>query len=289
MPKRPPLAATVDLGNAEELAALRMRKGARDTRSIPPRVLELMELGVLETVNLSEWLVVDQLRLARRVLDGSPLASCLPAVEEAMAMPSKTKVTAKMATERIGQAILGAVATQGAPRAGIKWLREQPSDIVRSWACYLVGWDSKLSLAKKLAAIEPSAADLHFGVREFAWLAMRGAIGADPLSAIALLQEWTKSDDANVRRFATESTRPRGVWCAHIDLLKQQPQAGLPLLEPLRSDPSKYVQDSVANWLNDAAKSKPQWVQSIAKRWTRESPTPQTQATIKRATRSLRD
>jgi 3-methyladenine DNA glycosylase AlkC len=62
-----------------------------------------------------------------------------------------------------------------------------------------------------------------------------------------LLQPWVHDADENIRRFACELTRPKGVWCAPIRALQAQPERALHLLEPLRADTSRYVQNSVAN------------------------------------------
>ena len=90
-----------------------------------------------------------------------------------------------------------------------------------------------------------------------------------------------------VRRCAAAATRPRGVWCKHIDELKRDPSPGLPLLEPLRSDESLYVRRSVANWLNDASKDAPEWTRDVCARWLRESPTAETRSLVDHALRSL--
>jgi len=77
------------------------------------------------------------------------------------------------------------------------------------------------------------------------------------------------------------------VWCAQFEAFKAEPWRALPLLEPLRADPSRYVQNSVANWLNDASKTQAQWVAQLCKRWAAESAAPQTTYIVRRALRTL--
>ena len=118
-------------------------------------------------------------------------------------------------------------------------------------------------------------------------MAVRDDVVAQLDTAIALLQPWTADSDENIRRFASELTRPRGVWCAQIDALKAEPWRARVLLEPLKADASRYVQNSVANWLNDASKSQPEWVQGVCDEWAQTSASAHTRYITKRALRTL--
>jgi 3-methyladenine DNA glycosylase AlkC len=125
------------------------------------------------------------------------------------------------------------------------------------------------------------------GVREIAWMAVRAEISKNLNESISIFSKWILDKNENVRRFAIEATRPRGVWCEHIEALKNNPALALPILEPLKSDHSKYVQNSVANWLNDASKTQPEFVIDICKKWQKESNTKETDYIVKKALRTI--
>jgi 3-methyladenine DNA glycosylase AlkC len=241
---------------------MKKRVGATTTKAVPADVIAQLNAGTLETANLMEGLVIDLCALA------GAAGIVVPPLQS-------TGIVKRM------REVAGHI-------DDVTLFMRHPSDTVRGFAAFSIGTHPSTSIAEKLTQLQPLAADTHFGVREWAWLGVRDALIADIDAAVAVLLPWSLHADENVRRFASEATRPRGVWCAHIDVLKREPARALPLLEPLRADPSKYVRDSVANWLNDAGKTQPQWVNDVAARWRLESPCAETTSLLSRALRSLR-
>jgi 3-methyladenine DNA glycosylase AlkC len=261
------------------------RKGSTTTAGVPKDVLKLLNEGRLETVNLSEWLVVDQAALARKVLPQFGWDDLVQPTVAAMAALKTPTAPKKLAA--VGVALSSHFAAQADCLTALDKLCAHTSDVVRSWGAFMLGQHPALGLPAKLKHMRRLAADPNMGVREGAWMAVRESLMADLPAAWACLAPFVKDADPNVRRFASELTRPRGVWCRHITTLKDDPSPALPLLEPLRSDPSKYVRDSVANWLNDASKTRPDWVRTVCKRWSQESPTPETAYIVRRALRTI--
>jgi 3-methyladenine DNA glycosylase AlkC len=254
-------------------AATSRRIGSRTVAGVHRDVLRRLHAGELETASLVEMLAMDLGLLLKSVLPDAA-AGDLACVREG-------GIVARL---RAG----GRVLLRVHGRRGVASMARHPSDMVRSMACFMLTADEGLTLPQRLERVRVLADDPHSGVREWAWIGVREAVAADVRGAVKLLKPWTGEESANLRRFASEVTRPRGVWCSHIGVLKETPELGLPLLEPLRGDPTKYVQDSVANWLNDAGKTRGEWVRGVCAEWTRRSKgAKETARIVRRAMRNL--
>lgn len=260
------------------------RKGAKSTKDIPKEILEQLNRGEIETANLVEWLAVDQRILLENLLKQNNRTEYLkPVIAK---IDQLKKETVNTINEAIGTGLFE-LTTQKKDDFFWAIMSNHNADLVRCWATYTIGKNENLNISETLKQIQPFSADKHFGVREICWITVRAKIARNLTESIEILSTWTSNADENIRRFTTEATRPRGVWCEHIEELKQNPELGLAILEPLKSDKAKYVQDSVANWLNDASKTQPKFVTELCKLWEKESDTKETKYIIKRALRTI--
>jgi 3-methyladenine DNA glycosylase AlkC len=269
---------------AAEHVHLLGRKGAARMALISDEVLLALNAGAIPTANLNEFLAIDLAQLVPAVARYIGLDPAHERLQDTLAMLGSFKPMKRHGL--ISRALYDMAAQSADPDAVAQRLITHPSDMVRCWASDWVrysGWP----LARQLQAQLRFAADPHFGVREMAWSAVRDEVIGDLDTALDLLQIWVTDANENIRRFASELTRPKGVWCAPIKALQAEPQRALHLLEPLRADPSRYVQNSVANWLNDASKTQGPWVEVVCTRWLDESPCAPTRYIVRRARRTI--
>jgi len=265
--------------NLEEIKA---RRPARRGSDIPDIVRTALAEGRIESKNLVEWLNVDRFRLINKIVGSFQMPDLDARIAEAKALHGG------LAALKLSTILAAALSPSIKLGDGLfQRLASHTSDVAREWAALVIGSKQDISFPKKLAWIKPFADDSNAGVREIAWIALRADVIRDPIQAIKSLVPWTGSRSHTLRRYASEITRPRGVWAPHIPLLKADPTPGLILLESLRADESKYVRNSVANWLNDAGKTHPEWVKNITQQWTEQSPVKETTTIVKRALRNL--
>ncbi len=260
------------------------RKGARSIKEIPAEVLMALELGQIETANLVEWLALNPYHLLRSQLLQQDLLPSYKMQWESLLKEAPKGINAKQ--KHIAE--FWFKLHEAHPQKDIlSFGKMNRSDTVRAWTAYSLMHQSVDSLAKRLNALEPLANDPHFGVREVAWMAFRPYVSEQPREALKALDPWFASPKENLRRFACEVSRPRGVWCAHIGFFKEDPSPAFPLLAQLKSDPSKYVRDSLANWLNDAGKTKPEPVLELCRTWAKKPIDSHLAYVLKKALRNL--
>ncbi len=94
--------------------------------------------------------------------------------------------------------------------------------------------------------------------------AIRPFLNRFPDRTLEVLAGWTSHPHYHVRRLVSEGTRPRLPWSGRIAV---GPERTLPLLDRLFADSTRFVTRSVANHLNDIAKTDPGLAVSTVARW----------------------
>lgn len=97
--------------------------------------------------------------------------------------------------------------------------------------------------------------------------AVRAMLRARLEVGLAIMLEWTKSDDEHVRRLASEGTRPYLPWGTRVAEITRDARLTAPILNALYRDDSEYVRRSVANHLNDVSRHDSALVRELAATW----------------------
>lgn len=107
-----------------------------------------------------------------------------------------------------------------------------------------------------------------------------------PEDCLERMLKWTSSDNFHLRRLASEGSRPRLPWGIALPILIKDPKKTAKILDALKDDPEEYIRRSVANHLNDHSRTHPDYVISIAKKWSKNCSDARTRL-IKHACRNL--
>lgn len=239
---------------AAQCSPTRGIRGARRLRDVDAPIRGLLEAGAESRTHI-EQMAIDFGTLAETVLPAN--AACDPRLRNG-GFITRMKIGGELAWACHGDRLFD-LATQ--------WT----SDTCRGWAAFAVPLTAR-PLREQLNLAARFADDGHFAVREWAWLGVRPTVSRDPVQAVIELSSFAQAKSERVRRFASEVSRPRGVWSTHIPQLKTQPELATELLDILALDESRYVATSVGNWLNDAARSRPDFVIEFCARWIAEDP-----------------
>lgn len=153
---------------------IKTRKGARKVQKIPADVLDLLNKGEIETVNLTEWLGVNQIELITSTFPEMGLDSMTGSIIQAV--KEQKKPSAMKSIKIIGEKLFQYNITNKSVEPLFKILSEHKSNTVRCYATYLVALYPNLDIAQKLDRSRILIADRHFGVREVVWMALRPEI-----------------------------------------------------------------------------------------------------------------
>lgn len=106
---------------------------------------------------------------------------------------------------------------------------------------------------------------LHAATQRFSMeYYIRPFLNAHEADTLERLKTWARDENYHVRRLVSEGTRPKLPWAKAVRI---GPEQTLPLLDLLHGDRTRFVTRSVANHLNDIARTQPDTVMDVLTRW----------------------
>lgn len=117
--------------------------------------------------------------------------------------------------------------------------------------------------------------------------AIRPYLEQETKKTLKRMKEWSTDENKHIRRLASEGVRPRLPWANKLDAFIKNPKPIIPILNNLKDDPSKYVQKSVANCINDILKDNPEIGKGIIEKWNVKNISKERKWVIKHALRNL--
>lgn len=116
--------------------------------------------------------------------------------------------------------------------------------------------------------------------------AIRPLLENKPAETMSVLLKWSKDKNVHVRRLASEGGRINLPWSKKSLVCLQEFKIYKKILSNLKDDPSKFVQKSVGNNLNDLYKNDKTKAMEIISEWKKSSLSPAAEWIIKHGLRS---
>jgi 3-methyladenine DNA glycosylase AlkC len=101
--------------------------------------------------------------------------------------------------------------------------------------------------------------------------AVRPFIKIYPKKTLSFLLRCAGDKNVNVRRWASEGSRPRLPWGEQIQAFIKDPRPTFAILEKLKFDSELFVRKSVSNHLNDVSKDHPDLVIDLLLSWKKQA------------------
>jgi len=213
---------------------------------------------------ISAWTAESLARAIGSVLPGAPLARLREAPRRLEGLALRERA------DLLRDALLSDIPGDYAALAAVIRAARDTSPSFSGWMI----WPVTAAVADKAVA-DGSASSFDDAMAAMAELtglltsefAIRTLLRHDLDRALATISTWTTSDDVDVRRLATEGTRPYLPWSVRVPELLRRPGATVPILDALYRDRAEYVRRSVANHLNDLSRDHADLVDETAARW----------------------